>query len=195
MLSLLLVILQNLGFLIFVLIIMTGGILYTVVFKVLTKYIPGFKSMYTTLVAIYAATFFVLFYYSMNFSLLFLFLFVYMFMKMIINVIFFDIKDYIADKALGLKTFPVILGTNNTILLLHSLNALSLIILLLGIYINVIPLYASALALFYLYTFYYVRKGKTTDNAELLKFTYIIADAEFIFWPVILIISKMLLNH
>jgi 4-hydroxybenzoate polyprenyltransferase len=194
-LLILLIVLQNIGFLIFVLIIITGGVLYTIVFKVLTKFIPGFKSIYTSLIAIYAATFFVLFYYSMDISLIFLFLFAFMFLKMLINVIFFDIKDYDSDKDRGLKTFPILLGNKNTILLLHILNTISIVILIYGIYINVLPLYASALILFYLYTFYYVSKGNTFNNSELLKYTYIIADAEFIFWPIILIISKMFFNQ
>jgi 4-hydroxybenzoate polyprenyltransferase len=193
-LLLLLVIFENIGFLIFVLIIVTGGILYTHVFKVLTKFIPGFKSIYTSSVAIYAATFFVLFYYSMSITSIFLFLFFFMFLKMLINVIFFDIKDYEADGAEKLKTFPVILGIKNTIILLHILNTVSLVILLYGIYTNVIPLYASVLTIFYIYTYYYVNKGNTTNNAKLLKYTYIIADAEFIFWPIVILLSKMFFN-
>ena len=163
-LVLLLIVLQNIGFFVFVLIIVTGGILYTKVFKVLTKFIPGFKSVYTSLVAIYAAVFFVLFYYSINFSMFFLIIFIFMFIKMLINVIFFDIKDYNGDSIKKLKTFPVILGMNKTTLLLHFLNILSLAILIIGIYMQVLPLYASALGVFFLYTVFHVNKGKTTNN-------------------------------
>lgn len=190
----LLIVLQNIGFLSFVMIIITGGILYTLVFKVLTKSILGFKSIYTSLVAIYAAVFFVLFYYSINFSLFFLIIFLFMFIKMLINVIFFDIKDYHADKFMNLKTFPVILGINKTTLLLHSFNILSLAILFYGIYIHALPFYASILGVFFFYTLFYVNKGNTTNNTELLNYTYVMADAEFIFWPIVLAICKIFIN-
>jgi 4-hydroxybenzoate polyprenyltransferase len=182
----------NFGFIIFILILLLGGILYTIVFKVLTKYIPGFKSIYCTGLWAYAGSFYVTFFYSETFSAFYGFMFIFMFMKLLINAIFFDIKDMNSDKKNGLKTIPLLLGKSRTILFLTILNIVSLIILFYGVYSNYIPTYSICLAIFFIYTEYYLFKGLKSDQKHIVKYTYIMADAEFIFWPVVIFIIKML---
>jgi 4-hydroxybenzoate polyprenyltransferase len=182
----------NFGFIIFILILLSGGILYTIVFKVLTKYIPGFKSIYCTGLWAYAGTFYVTFFYSETFSLFYGFMFIFMFMKLLINAIFFDIKDMNSDKKNGLKTIPILLGKSRTILLLTVFNILSLIILFYSVYANYIPTYGISLAIFSIYTEYYLLKGLTSDQKDIVKYTYVMADAEFIFWPLVIFIGKIL---
>jgi hypothetical protein len=53
-------------------------------------------------------------------------------------------------------------------------------------------MYALSLLFTNLYVFYYLEKGKTADRNKLLKYTYIMADAEFLLWPIILILSKLI---
>ena len=118
--------------------------------------------------------------------------FSFLFIKGIINVIYFEIKDMSADKEDKLRTFPILLGINNTLVLLHILNLIALGILCYGVYANILPIYSISLVLFYFYTFYYLRKGNTTNNQELHKYTYLMVDGECIFWPIVLIISKIL---
>lgn len=186
------ILLFNYGFLIFALIIVTGGILYTTVFKVLTRYVPGFKSIYATLIWAYAGTFFLIFLNSLELSLFYLFIFIFIYLRMFVNIAFFDLKDMDADKKEGLKTLPIILGKNNTIIFLNLINFISIILLYVFIYIGVLPLYAISLSLFYFYTYYYLKKSKTAVGDEILTYSYIIADAEFIFWPIILILSNII---
>ncbi|OPY30170.1 MAG: prenyltransferase [Methanocella sp. PtaU1.Bin125] len=188
----LLIFLNNHGFSLFILIILVGGLLYTIVFKVLTRTIPGFKSIYTAMVWAYAGTFCVSFFYSLQFSVFYLLYFTFLFLKGLINVIFFDIKDISSDKRDNLRTFPILLGVKKTIILLHILNILSLCILLYGVYTNILPIYTLALSIFFVYTLYYLTKGNTNDNQELHKYTYLMVDGECIFWPIVLVIFKFL---
>ncbi len=188
----LLLILNNHGFSLFILIILIGGILYTIIFKILTRTIPGFKSLYTSMLWAYAGTFCVSFFYSLPFSTFYAIYFSFLFIKGLINVIYFDIKDMASDQREGLRTFPLLLGVKKTLMLLHILNILALGILCYGIYIKILPVYSISLIIFYLYTFYYLKIGNTTDDQKLHKYTYLMVDGECIFWPIILILSKIL---
>ncbi len=184
----------NFGFIIFILILLFGGILYTIVFKVLTKYLPGFKSIYCTALWAYAGSFYITFFYSEKFNALYGFVFIFMFMKLLINAIFFDIKDMDSDKKNGLKTIPLLLGKTHTILFLTLLNIVSLIILLYGVHKNYIPTYGISLSIFSLYTEYYLLKGLTSDQKRIVRYTYVMADAEFILWPIIIFITQMFIR-
>lgn len=185
----------NYGFFIFSLIILTGGILYTVILKVLTKYIFCFKNLYVAGIWAYAGTFFVLFYHSIDLTIFYYVIFVYIYVKIFINNVFFDIKDIESDKMKDLNTVPIKLGKDTTIYLLHILNIISVIILIIAIYLGILPLYAIFLLITNLYVLFYLEKGKTADYDGLLKYTYLMADAEFILWPIILIIGKIIFNY
>jgi 4-hydroxybenzoate polyprenyltransferase len=187
-------ILNSIQFLTFLLIIFSGGILYTVIFKRLASIIPAFKNVFSTMVWAYSGTFFTIFLYSLNFDSMFLFIFVFIFLKIFINNIFFDIKDIASDSKEGLKTIPILLGKTNTALALTGLNVVALLLLVYSVYIKIIPGYALSLSIFFLYTQYYLIRGITANNSELLRYTYIVSDIEFIFWPIVLIAGKMLAN-
>jgi 4-hydroxybenzoate polyprenyltransferase len=192
LLILLLLVLQNIGFISFILIILVGGLLYTIVFKILTKSIPGFKSIYTAMIWAYAGTFYSIFFYDLKFNYIYVIIFMFILIKSVINVVYFDIKDIEMDKRDGLKTIPIIMGKKNTLTLLNALNVISLFIIFYAIYNNVLPFYCISLALVFLYTFYYLEKGKTSNYKELFKYTYIMADAEFLFWPIVILFGKIL---
>lgn len=191
----LIAVMANINILMFLFIIVTGGILYTLIFKILTRYIVGFKSIYTTALWAYYSTFFIIFLYSMKVNLFTLFIFIFMFLKLFSNAIFFDIKDMQSDKNNGLKTIPIILGKEKTITIINIINVTSIILLIVGIYIGVFPTYTIALSIFFLYTYYYSNRGKNADQQQLLNYTYVMADAEYFFWPIVLIISKIVLTN
>ncbi len=129
----LIIISANYGFFVFMIIILTGGILYTIVFKVLTKTIPGFKSIYVTMIWAYAGTFYVsIFKFFRIFHFLCSSIFLFIFIKMLINVVYFDIKDMNRDKKENLQTLPILIGKINTIALLNILNILALDIMYIG---------------------------------------------------------------
>jgi 4-hydroxybenzoate polyprenyltransferase len=190
LLGLLLVKFSNPIMIIFVLILVLCGIFYTVLFKDLTKEIPGFKGVYIAAVWALAGAFFFNFHYMLSWGLFSVLMFLFIFLRGIINVTFFDIKDISSDKARGLKTLPVLLGKDRTMLFLHALNIFAFIPLVLGVYLGKIPLFGLSLFAFYFYDLYYLKKADAASKKGLRMISYTLADAEFILWPLILIIGR-----
>ncbi len=177
---------------IFVLILVFCGIFYTVLLKDLTKVIPGFKGVYIACVWALAGTFFFNIHYAISFNLFHILIFLFIFLKGMINVTFFDIKDIEGDREQGLKTIPVILGKERTLNYLHLLNVFAYIPLFIGIFLNVIPVYVLSLTVFFFYDLYYLKKADTVSGKNLRMISYTMADAEFILWPVLLLIVRSL---
>lgn len=183
---------SNQNLLIFILAIFFCGFLYTILFKGLTKRIPGFKNIYTSLIWALAGSFFLLFHYSLKLDISFIILFILIFLRFIINVTFFDIKDLESDREEGLKTLPVTLGKEHTLKFLQIFNIFSFIPLFVGIYMKEIPLFAFSLILFYFYSFYYMKKAETVTSEELRFISYTMVDGEFMLWPILLLIAGAL---
>lgn len=177
----------------FLLIVLAGGILYTTIFKRLSREVPAFKNIYSTAIWAYFGTFFTIFLYRIYPDLIFLVIFLFIYLKIFINNVFFDIKDIEADKKEGLKTIPILLGKRKTIYILSAINVLSVVVLAFSAYIGIIPLYALSLAVLFFYTQYYLVKSLTAESTELLNYTYIISESEFIFWPIVLMIGHILI--
>lgn len=184
----------NQGLLEFVGILGAGGILFTILLKDFTKSIPLFKNAYTALIWSFGGTFFPVFYLSLPVDLFFILIFIFMFTRSISNVIFFDLKDVNGDRERGLLTMPVLVGKKNTIQFLYMLNVLGFLPLFAGIYIGVIPLFALSLLPLLGYAFYYLHRAESASEGELRSVSYTLADAEFLLWPVLLIIGKALFS-
>lgn len=192
LLGLLLVEFANPVMIIFVLILLFCGIFYTVLFKDMTRDIPGFKGVYIASVWALAGAFFFNFHYELSWGLFSVLIFLFIFLRGIINVTFFDIKDISSDAARGLKTLPVLLGRERTLAFLHLLNVFAFIPLVIGVYLGIIPLYGLSLLVFYFYDLYYLKKAGRVDKKDLRMLSYTLADAEFILWPLMLIIGRAL---
>ena len=190
LLGLLLVEFANPVMIIFVLILLFCGIFYTLLFKDMTKDIPGFKGVYIASVWALAGAFIFNFHYQLSWGLFSVLIFLFIFLRGIINVTFFDIKDIASDAAHGLKTLPVLLGRERTLAFLHLLNVLAFIPLVVGVYLGIIPLYGLSLLVFYFYDLYYLKKAGTINKKDLRVLSYTLADAEFILWPLMLIIGR-----
>lgn len=191
-LILMLVFFSNVILISFIVGLVMVGVLYTVGLKDLTQKIPAFKNVYTALTWSLAGTFFIPFYYAMGTNLTFILIFLFVFFKCLPNIIFFDLKDIYVDQKEGLKTIPVILGKKRTINLLHALNILAFVPLFFGIYLHLIPLFAASMVLFYFYSVYYLRKSEKIDDKKLRMVSYTLADAEFILWPLVLVLAKFI---
>lgn len=189
---LLLLLLDNIYFIIFIFIILSGGLLYTIVFKTLTMTIPGFKSIYVSIILTYFGVFYSILLYSQQIDIMLIFLTWFIFLKLLINIVFFDLKDVESDISRKLKTFPILLGKSKTLFYLNLINFVTLATLAYCVYCGIFPIYSIVLAPFFIYTAYYLYKGKIVDQSNLLYYTYIMADAEFIFWPALLYISKFI---
>ena len=176
----------------FVLAIIVGGILYNKMLKDFTKKIPTFKNIYTAMNWALVGAFFPLFYYSMDINLPFMLMFALIFIKAIVNAIFFDLKDMEDDKSKGIKTLPVMLGRKSTIKVLNLTNIAAFIPLVLGIYLDVISFYAISLLIFTFYGYFYINKANLASKDELESAAHTLADSEFIFWPLVLMIAVIL---
>jgi len=176
----------------FIVAVITGGILYNIMLKDFTKKIPAFKNVFTAMNWALVGAFFPLFYYSLDINLPFMIMFFLIFLRVMINVIFFDLKDIDNDTAGKIKTLPVILGKKYTIKILNTMNIIAFLPLILGIYLKIIPLFALFLVLFSFYGLYYIKKAETSGSNDLEKLAHTLADSEFIIWPLILIIAKII---
>ena len=174
----------------FGLLILFFGLIYTDFFKSVTEKIIGFKSFYIAFVWASLVIFLSL-YYSVSFNPLLLVLFLFTFLRWLLNAIFFDLKDIKSDKKDSLKTIPVYYGKNKTLKLLHIINLLSVLPVAFGIYKNILPLYSLSLSLFYFYGLYYLMYARKKE-INFQKISYVMVDGEYIFWPIILLITKFI---
>lgn len=192
-LAILLVFFSNITLISFILILVVLGVLYTVILKNFTRKLPAFKNIYTALTWSLAGTFFIPFYYSLNINWAYILIFLFIFIKCLSNIIFFDLKDVKSDREESLKTLPVILGKEKTLKLLQGLNIMAFIPLFTGIFLKIIPLFTVSMILFYFYNMNYLKKAKQADDKRMRMVSYTLADAEFILWPMVLVVGKSVL--
>lgn len=175
-----------------IMIIAIAGMLYTLYFKRLSaSYFAGFKNLYTSLFW-GLLVFLVPAYYSEQLSLGYISLGIFIVLRLIVNTVFFDIKDIESDKAQNLKTFPVVLGKQITIIILSIINLLALIPLVLAIVNEYIPIYAFILMLLALYSFVYLFKSLTISEKSMRTLSYIVVDGEYIFWPILIVLGMVM---
>ena len=184
---------SNIWALIFSLLLVFFGLLYTTTFKNFTKKIPLFKNFYVA-ISFALLVFFPVIYYSypltniLIFGLLIFGVFVYL--KAFMMQILLDLKDIASDKKERLLTLPVIFGEKKTfnILKIISLLATVFILLIFSLYFNIFPKPMLMLFLttpFNFYCFKLVRQKK--------YFSYILVSGEFILWLILILIGKIIL--
>lgn len=191
-LALMLVLFSNYSLIIFILALIFIGILYNIALKDLTKKIPVFKNIYTSLTWALGGAFFPLLYYSLNVNFSFIMVFLLIFFRCTFNVMFFDLKDIENDKKEGLKTIPTILGKKGAIKFLYVFNIITFIPLIWGVYTKSIPLFALTLIGFAFYGFYYIKKAENATSNEVETVSHTLADFEFILWPMVLLIAQFI---
>lgn len=165
--------------------------LYTKYLKKLTRKILGFKNIIFSLITS-SLLIFTSLYYSYDFLSFTLWsIFIFCFLRMMVNTIFLDIKDVESDRREGLKTIPIIFGHEKTLWVLKIISLLSGLLLMIFVILDFIPVCALTLLLVVPYSFYYFKLSTKKRNFYLVN--YILADAEFILWPIGVIIGKILL--
>lgn len=176
----------------FVLILISVGILYTVVLKNFTKYIPGFKSVLVA--SEWGATIWLLYgiSYDSYFSVFALMFTAYVFLKSFILTIFHDVKDIESDGRCRLKTVPVMLGYNNTMRLLTLLTIVSWIPLVIGAFLfnqpklSLLVIPSSAFAFL---AIHFMR----SNHGKPSKYD-LLASLEYIAWPAGIVIALAISN-
>ena len=176
--------------LIFGLLLLLFGLLYSMYFKKVTEKIVGFKNFYVSFFWA-SLVIFLVSYYSLPFNLPVLLLFIFVFLRLLVNTIFFDIKDIESDKKYDLNTIPVMYGKNKTLNYLHIVNIFSFALVMAGVYKNIFSISFLSLSIFCFYSFYYIQKTKN-GSINVNKLSYIMVDGEYLFWPMILILGKFI---
>lgn len=188
--SIILLYINKLSVLVFGLFLFLLALLYSKLFKSITKKIIGFKNFYVSL-AWSSLVIFLVFYYSSQFNYSVYLVFIFVYLRLFIHEAFFDIKDMESDKQEKLLTLPIVLGKEKLINILGIINIFSIVPIILGIYINVFPVYSLILFLTVPYTIYYLRQVKNTEYSKNFLFN-VVSDGEFILWIFIIVGKKLL---
>lgn len=176
----------------FVVSVVVGGILYTDYFKAkIAKFVTGSKNFYS---AFFWALqiFLVPLFHQSKLTTFYFYFFIIIFLTAFINSTFFDIKDIVSDKQRNLKTFPVVWGLKKTVYFLYALKLFTFVPLVLGIYTNALPKSAFIYIFFIAYGLYYLSQSLRLKGKELRNLSYIIADGEYILWPIMVFIGKLI---
>jgi len=158
---------------------------YNLAFKKLTKIITGFKSFFVALS--YSATIFLIIpFTNTRLTLPILLIFLFFFARVLDNTIFCDIKDKTEDKNDKLKTLPVMLTPSKLNILLITINIFSIIPIIYGCIVKILPLTSLWFIIVIFYFFYYYGLSKKQD-ADAQKIANFWADGELIVWLLIFI--------
>ncbi|MGB9978795.1 UbiA family prenyltransferase [Methanobacterium sp.] len=173
--------------LVFFTIIIGGGLIYAVSFKNFTKYIPAYKNIFVSLEWALAATFLLMIYNNQTITAFTILVFTFILLKYCTNTIFCDLKDIEPDREKCLKTVPVLIGFNKTIIVLCVLSVITLLPLLFGVYNQILPACTLLFVIFAAYDVAYVLLAyKNRNKKNWYKYGFL-ADIEIPLWPVILI--------
>jgi 4-hydroxybenzoate polyprenyltransferase len=167
------------------------GWMYSALFKKVTKYVVGFKSVYTALMfassAVYAAYYLFLVEDVIAFPAL-LVVFLFFFLRWFANTIFCDLKDMSDDRLGGLKTFALYLGKKRLLSMIVALNILSILVIIIGVVMSIMPVPALILVLVPFYSFVYLYFS-TKQNIEDRVLADVWADGESIIWLLMVMIG------
>lgn len=181
---------SNYAALVFAIFIFVIAMLYTTLFKKLTKYVVGFKSFVAAL--FYALMVFLLvIYYSAPLNAAVILIFIFYYLRIFISNAACDVKDIESDKKRGLKTIAISLGEPRAMKFLNVLNIASGLVIVWGVYVSILPTFSLALLLTIPYASYYFYLNSKTTSKEI--FTNAIVDGEFLLWLPFLLIGKMFL--
>ena len=180
---------SNFRALIFGLLVLFFGFLYTIIFKKFTNKIPLFKDLYVA--AVFALLpFFLLVYYSYFLvSINVLLLSLLIFLESFLMPVFLDIKDIESDKREKLRTLPVMLGKEKTIVFLSIFNLIGTMTIMAFIfYLSTLPKSILMLLFTIPFDFYCYMLVKRRR-----RFGYILQGGKFILWPFLVLLGKIIL--
>lgn len=174
--------------LIFMMFLFGLGILYSIFLKNITRNVIGFKNFMTALPYGLLVVFMAI-YANYELSLAIILIAVFYFIRIFINTAYFDIKDMDSDKKEGLKTLAVVYGEQRTKKILLFINAISIVPIFAGIYLNVLPLYSLGILFTVFYALIYLGKKRISNQSLMYN---VVVDGEFIFWLPYLLVGRVL---
>lgn len=174
----------------FILFLFGGGLFYTIFLKKITKEIAAFKNFFValewTLPIVFLPT-----YYSFSFSLPLLLIMLFVYLKTFIVSSYFDAKDVEIDGREKLLTIPIILNLKNYLTFLKYLTFLFGLIIILSVWFEQLPIFSLILLFTIPFNFYIFKE--TQKSIISLPRLYFFASGEFILWPILLLIGKVII--
>ena len=156
------------------------GIAYSLFFKKFTSNVLGFKS-YFVAIAYGSVIFLIPLFFRISTNWIIVILFIFFIMRWFINTTFCDLKDKEEDAKKNLKTFAVNLSKLNFYFLLNLINILSIVPIIVGLWLGLLPLYSLLLLLVLPYSFFYIKKSQN-QKIDLQILCNFWADAESLVW-------------
>jgi len=166
------------------------GVFYTQFLKRITSKIVAFKNIIFSLLAALLPIFLAIYYFhSLNFAIFLVCIFI--FLRLFVNTVFLDIKDIGSDEVENLLTLPILLNKKMLFIILYFISILAISPIILGIYLQIFPLFSLVLLFTIPYTFYYLKK---IDDKKInfIFLNYILVDTEFLLWPIFIFAGKLL---
>ncbi|MCP6718786.1 MAG: UbiA family prenyltransferase [Patescibacteria group bacterium] len=173
----------------FILFLFLGGLLYTVFFKKVTKKITAFKNFFVALEWTLPIAFLPI-YYSFSFSLPLFLIIIFVYLKTFIVNSYFDTKDVEVDEKEKLLTLPITLSLNRYLVYLKYLTLLFGLIIILSVWFEQLPIFSLILVFTIPFNFYIFKETQKSIISP--SRLYFLAGGEFIIWPILLLIGKIM---
>lgn len=190
----LLVYFSNLRAIIFTILLLALGFLYTDIFKKLTRKIFFLKNFYVAL-SFALLVFFPIIYYSLSSpaSLTWraLVISVFVFLNAFLMQVFLDLKDLESDRENGLLTIPVTIGRENAVMVIKIFSFLVDILIPVAI-VLCLPAFHKSILFFILivpFNFYCL---KLSEKQNYLG--YVLMGGVFILWPFLVLLGENVEN-
>lgn len=175
--------------LLFGIMLLSVGLLFTFKAKGYSQTIVGFKSIYASFAWSLLVPFTVL-YVKSSITLSVLIIGFFVFLRFIIDTSFFDIKDMKSDEQRKLKTFVLYFGKERCLTLLHYINLLSIIPIIFGVFFQFLPRFSLFLFFVVFYDMYYIERARN-EKIDIQSLSYIVVDGEYYYWPLLLFIGMI----
>ncbi|NPE27237.1 UbiA family prenyltransferase [Methanococcoides sp. SA1] len=157
------------------------GLMYHSHFKSITKKFPAFKNLFVSLV--WGLLIYIMFtYYGYQIDMSAMVISAFVFLRMMGIQILFDIRDIEGDRIKGLLTIPAIFGHGKSMSFLKMLNIVTLILLAVGVYMKILPIFVLMIMLVMAYSVKYKEKVLMSRNDNRC---YILAAGEPVVWAVL----------
>ncbi|MCK4520728.1 UbiA family prenyltransferase [Candidatus Parcubacteria bacterium] len=191
LMTVILVFFNKTSVIIFGLVLFLIGLLYSIFLKECTKKIIGFKNYFVSLMWTLLIIFLAFYYfYPLNLTLILILIFVYL--RCFMDTNFYDIKDIESDKKENLLTLAIVFGRKGLLRFLNLINVIALLPIILGVYLELFPMF-SLILLFVIPITFYLLKKLEIEKINIAYLSEIAIGTEKISWSFLVLFGKFLL--
>jgi 4-hydroxybenzoate polyprenyltransferase len=115
----------------------------------------------------------------------------FIFFRLMSNTVFFDLRDIRADSEFGVRTIPVVYGTNLAYRLMTIFDVVSAAYIFFLVAIRIFPTFTLLMIFLPAYSLFY-RQISQSPGANLGFLCDFVADGEFLIWGPLLLLGKII---